>query len=168
MATQECPCGHLGDSRRSCTCTALQIAAYLARLSGPLLDRLDIQIQVPALSFDELTTPPQGEPSVKVRERVNKARARQQARLASAKSRLHCNAQMGPREIRAHCAINADGTALLKAAVDRLGLSARGFDRLLKVSRTIADIEGEEGIQVRHLAEAIQYRSLERRTPVGQ
>jgi magnesium chelatase family protein len=126
------------------------------------MDRLDIQVGVPALDFSELAAPPKSEPSEPVRARVNAARQRQMARLQSRSSGLHCNAQMGPREIRQHCAVDADGQALLKAAVDRLGLSARGFDRLLKVARTIADLDAMPKILVRHLAEAVQYRSLER------
>jgi len=163
-AMNPCPCGHRGDPRHECLCTPVQVANYLARLSGPLMDRLDIQVGVPALDFGELAAPPQSEPSEAVRLRVNRARQRQVERLQSKVSGLHCNAQMGPREIRQHCAVDADGSALMKAAVDRLGLSARGFDRLLKVARTIADLDGVPGILVRHLAEAIQYRSLERQS----
>ena len=161
-AMNPCPCGHLGDPRKACICSSQQIATYLSRISGPLLDRLDIQINVPALAFDDMAAPPRSEPSENVRVRVNAARLRQQARLKSAQSHLHCNAQMGPREIQTHCSVNADGQALLRTAVERLGLSARGFDRLLKVARTIADLEDQPSILVRHLAEAIQYRSLDR------
>jgi magnesium chelatase family protein len=132
------------------------------------MDRLDIQINVPALAFEELAAPPRSESSESVRQRVNAARGRQLARLGSAESGLYNNAQMGPREIQAHCQVDAHGHALLKAAVERLGLSARGFDRLLKVSRTIADLDGSEGIKSKHLAEAIQYRSLDRQAPVEQ
>jgi magnesium chelatase family protein len=161
-AMNPCPCGHRGDPRHECTCTPLQVANYLHRLSGPLMDRLDLQVGVPALNFSELAAPPNSESSETVRGRVNAARQRQARRLKSRSSGLHCNAQMGPREIREHCPVDADGQGLLKAAVDRLGLSARGFDRLLKVARTIADLEDAPSILVRHLAEAIQYRSLER------
>ena len=138
------------------------MATYLHRLSGPLMDRLDLQVGVPALNFAELAAPPASESSDVVRARVNAARQRQAKRLKPRDSGLHCNAQMGPREIRGYCQVDADGQGLLKAAVDRLGLSARGFDRLLKVARTIADLEDAPAILVRHLAEAIQYRSLER------
>jgi magnesium chelatase family protein len=162
MATQECPCGHLGDGRRTCSCTPQQLRSYVERLSGPLLDRLDIQVPVPALEFEVLAAPADGESSERVRGRVNAARALQNRRLRSADSGLHCNAQMGPREIREHCALDRDGLALLQAAVQRLGLSARGFDRLLKVARTVADLDAAERIQVRHLAEAVQYRGLDR------
>lgn len=164
-AMNPCPCGHRGDPRKACICTPLQVAQYLSRLSGPLMDRLDIQIHVPALAFDELAAPPKSETSEAVRQRVNAARKVQQERLKSAESGLHCNAQMGPREIQAHCVVDAAGQGLLKLAVDRLGLSARGFDRLLKVARTIADLEGSEGIKSKHLAEAVQYRSLDRQAP---
>jgi magnesium chelatase family protein len=163
-AMNPCPCGHRGDLRHECTCTPLQVATYLHRLSGPLMDRLDLQVGVPALNFSELAAPPRSEPSEAVRGRVNAARLLQARRLQSRSSGLHCNAQMGPREIREHCRVDADGQGLLKAAVDRLGLSARGFDRLLKVARTIADLEDAPAILVRHLAEAIQYRSLERQS----
>ena len=161
-AMNPCPCGHRGDPRHECLCTPQQVANYVHKLSGPLLDRLDLQVSVPALNFSELAAPPLSEGSDTVRARVNAARQRQVGRLRSKESGLHCNAQMGPREIREHCPVDKDGEALLKAAVDRLGLSARGFDRLLKVARTIADLAGDERILVRHLAEAIQYRSLER------
>ena len=117
---------------------------------------------MPALDFDELSAPPKSEPSSAVRERVNAARLRQNARLKPAETHLYSNAQMGPREIREHCAVDEAGQQLLRVAVDRLGLSARGFDRLLKVSRTIADLQGDESILPKHLAEAIQYRSLDR------
>jgi magnesium chelatase family protein len=160
-AMNPCPCGHRGDPRKACSCSPQQVASYLSRLSGPLMDRLDIQINVPALAFDELSAPPKSEGSDAVRLRVNAARARQQARLKG-KHGVHCNALMGPREIRAHCGIDAAGTALLKTAVERLGLSARGFDRLLKVARTIADLEDAPSILSKHLAEAVQYRSLDR------
>jgi magnesium chelatase family protein len=161
-AMNPCPCGHLGDTRKACTCNPMQISSYMARLSGPLMDRLDIQINVPALDFDELSRPPKSESSATVRERVNAARLRQGVRLKSAQSGLHCNAQMGPREIQAHCEVDQAGRDLLRLAVDRLGLSARGFDRLLKVARTVADLDGAESIGPKHLSEAIQYRSLDR------
>jgi magnesium chelatase family protein len=161
-AMNPCPCGHRGDPRKECSCTPQQIAYYLSRLSGPLMDRLDIQIPVPALAYEELAAPPKAEGSEAVRLRVNAARSRQQARLKAAASGIHCNALMGPREIQAHCAVDPAGQALLKLAVERLGLSARGFDRLLKVARTIADLDEAEKIQSKHLAEAIQYRSLDR------
>ena len=164
-AMNPCPCGHLGDGRKECSCSPRQVLQYLARLSGPLMDRLDIQVHVPALAFEELAAPPAGEASESVRARVNAARAIQNRRLNSSDSGLHCNAQMGPREIREYCALDKDGLALLKAAVDRLGLSARGFDRLLKVARTIADLDAQERVLVRHLAEAVQYRTLDRETP---
>jgi len=167
-AMNPCDCGYLGDPRKSCVCTPPQVLKYLARLSGPLLDRLDIHVNVPALDFDQLSAPPAGEDSASVRVRVNAARARQTRRLRGSSGGPHCNAQMGPSQIREHCALDRDGLALLKAAVDRLGLSARGFDRLLKVARTVADLDGQESILVRHLAEAIQYRGLDREAPNGR
>ncbi|MGH7441874.1 MAG: YifB family Mg chelatase-like AAA ATPase, partial [bacterium] len=161
-AMNPCPCGKLGDPRKACTCTPPQVARYLARISGPLLDRMDIHALVPALPFEQLSSAPQGEDSATVRARVNAARERQTQRLKGAVGGPHCNAQMGPGQIREHCALDTDGQALLKAAVERLGLSARGFDRLLKVARTIADLDSQDRIQVRHLSEAIQYRGLDR------
>ena len=161
-AMNPCPCGHLGDPRKACTCTPLQVSSYLARLSGPLLDRMDIQVQVPALAYEDLASKSTAEPSSAVRDRVNAARTRQTARLRSLASPAHCNAQMGPREIRVACALDSAGEKLLKLAVDRLGLSARGFDRLLKVARTVADLEGAANVTPQHLSEAIQYRALDR------
>jgi magnesium chelatase family protein len=161
-AMNPCPCGYLGDPKGSCVCTPPQIARYRSRLSGPLLDRLDLQVSVPALAFSELSAAPEGEDSQTVRSRVNAARALQGARLKGAGPGLYCNAQMGPKEIREHCALDADGAALLEGVSRRMGLSARSFDRILKVARTIADLEGEGRVRTRHLAEAVQYRGLER------
>ncbi len=128
-------------------------------MSGPLLDRLDLRVRVPALDFRTLTSGPAGEDSEKVRARVEAARARQARRFGA--TGPSCNARMDPAMLRRHCALDQAGMDLMRAAMERLGLSARGFDRVLKVSRTIADLEAEERIASRHLAEAIQYRGFE-------
>jgi magnesium chelatase family protein len=163
-AMNPCPCGHLGDTRKACVCTENQIAHYLARLSGPLLDRIDLHIEVPALPYTELSSKPQSESSESIRGRVNAARHLQLERLRAFASPAYCNAQMGPREMRAFCELDAAGHATLRLAVERLGLSARAHDRILKVARTIADLAKSVNIEVAHLAEAIQYRGLDRRS----
>jgi len=161
-AMNPCPCGYFTDPQRPCTCSPQQIQRYRSRVSGPLLDRIDLHLDVPPLRYRELTTDSQGEPSEQVRDRVKGARALQQERFK--RTRTFCNAQMGVKQIRRHCAIGPDGQALLEIAIERLGLSARAHDRILKVARTIADLEGHEMIRTDHLAEAIQYRTLDRRS----
>ncbi|NJD69635.1 MAG: ATP-binding protein, partial [candidate division NC10 bacterium] len=161
-AMNPCPCGFFTDPQRPCTCSPQQIQRYRSRISGPLLDRIDLHLDVPPLRYRELTTDSQGESSEQVRTRVKQARAAQQERFR--RTRTFCNAQMGVKQIRRHCTIGSDGQALLEAAIERLGLSARAHDRILKVARTIADLEGHETIRTDHLAEAIQYRTLDRRT----
>ncbi len=157
-AMNPCQCGYFGDSRRPCHCSPLQVQRYRTRVSGPLLDRIDIQIEVPAVPYKELASERRGEPSRKVRERVEEARRIQQRRLGPTKS----NARMTPRQFREHCRIDRDGHRLLEAAVNRLGLSARAFDRILKVARTVADLEGSPAVTAPHLSEAVQYRSFDR------
>jgi magnesium chelatase family protein len=163
MATQGCPCGHLGDARKNCVCTPQQISKYLGKLSGPLLDRIDIHVEVPSLQYEELSSSKTAEPSSAIRERVNAARARQEARYQSKGKGPHCNAQMGPKLLRKHCQLDSTSQQMIKKAVEKLGLSARAYDRILKVARTIADLEGQEAIAPEHLSEAIQYRTLDRR-----
>ena len=133
----------------------------MTRISGPLLDRIDIHIEVPAVKFKELTSKHQGEPSAAIRERVNLARGRQLERLKDEK-RMFCNAHMESQDIRRYCIIDQESTDLLRRAISKLGLSARAYDRIIKVSRTIADLEGYADIAPQHVAEAIQYRSLDR------
>jgi len=157
-AMNPCPCGYLADARRTCTCSPAAIRRYRARVSGPLLDRIDIHIEVPALAYDDLANKQSGEDSAQIRQRVNAARQRQLDRFAG---ELFCNAQMSTRHIRRHCSLDAAGQALLEKAMARLGLSARAYDRILKVARTIADL-ADAPIQSQHLAEAIQYRALDR------
>jgi magnesium chelatase family protein len=134
---------------------------YLSKISGPLLDRIDIHIEVTPVPFDKLSEERRGEPSVEIRKRVIKARDIQTKRFSDLKS-IHYNAQMGVKQIREHCALEKISKELLKTAMERLNLSARAYDRILKVSRTIADLEGATSIQGDHISEAIQYRSLDR------
>ena len=160
-AMNPCPCGYYGDPTRSCTCPPQHIQRYRAKVSGPLLDRIDIHIEVPAVKFKELSSERKGEPSVKIRERVEHARAIQQNRFQNEKD-LFSNADMQAAEIRKFCKIDDTGQELLKTAINKLGLSARAYDRILKVSRTIADLAMVESIIPAHISEAIQYRSLDR------
>jgi magnesium chelatase family protein len=158
-----CPCGYYNHPDKDCVCTPGNIQRYMNKISGPLLDRIDIHIEVVPVSYDELSTSERKENSEAIRERVIKAREKQSERYADYES-IHANAQMSSRMIREYCEINEAGKNLLKKAMENLGLSARAYDRILKVARTIADLEGTENIQSFHLAEAIQYRSLDRET----
>lgn len=160
-AMNPCPCGHLGDSRHDCRCPPGLVERYRARISGPLLDRIDLHVEVPALSLRELRASP-GEPSADVGARVRAARERQLRRFG-ADSPNPINAALEDRELRRACALDAAGQALLDAAFQRLGLSARALTRILKVARTIADLAGRDRIAAAHVAEAIQYRALDRR-----
>jgi magnesium chelatase family protein len=160
-AMNPCVCGFLTDPQKECICTPIQIQRYRSRVSGPLLDRIDIQIEVPGLRYQELASKDAGENSSAIRQRVNRARAIQLQRFE--KTKIHANAQMGAREIRRHCIVKEDADKLLETAINKLGLSARAYSRVLKVGRTIADLAGVENIEASHIAEAIQYRSLDRR-----
>ena len=160
-AMNPCPCGFFTDPQKECVCTPLQIQRYRSRVSGPLLDRIDIQVEVPALRYQDLASRDAGESSEVIRQRVNNARAIQLQRFN--KRTIHGNAQMGARDIKRHCLLKEDAEKLLENAINRLGLSARAYSRVLKVGRTIADLVGSEEIQSSHIAEAIQYRSLDRR-----
>jgi magnesium chelatase family protein len=159
-AMNPCPCGFLTDPQKECVCTPLQIQRYRSKVSGPLLDRIDIQVEVPGLRYQELATKDAGESSEVIRRRVNAARVLQHQRFE--KTKLHSNAQMGTREIKRYCSVQDDAEKLLEIAINKLGLSARAYSRVLKVGRTIADLAGAENIESSHIAEAIQYRSLDR------
>jgi magnesium chelatase family protein len=160
-AMNPCPCGFFGDATRECHCSPPQIQRYVSKISGPLLDRIDIHIEVPAVKYKELRGDTEIESSASVRERVLRARKIQLDRYKDEK-RLYANAQMPPKLIRKHCAITSDGERLLETAIQRLGLSARAHDRILKVARTIADLDQAESVTAKHLGEAVQYRSLDR------
>jgi magnesium chelatase family protein len=160
-AMNPCPCGFLTDPQKECVCTPLQIQRYRSKVSGPLLDRIDIQVEVPTLRYQELAAKDAGDTSNVIRQRVNAARDLQLRRFE--KSKLHANAQMGTREIKRYCPVKEDAEKLLETAINKLGLSARAYSRVLKVGRTIADLAGAEDIHASHIAEAIQYRSLDRR-----
>ena len=162
-AMNPCPCGFFTDAQRECTCSPLAIQRYRSRISGPLLDRIDIHIEVPAVRYKELTDKNAGEGSAAIRERVDRAREIQLQRFAGMP--FFCNAKMGARELRTHCQVESAAERLLELAINRLGLSARAYTRILKVSRTIADLDGGGPIHAHHVSEAIQYRSLDR-TPL--
>jgi magnesium chelatase family protein len=161
-AMNPCPCGFLGDERHECRCSHTQIHRYRSKISGPLLDRIDIHVEVPAVAYRELAGQGvRGASSAEMARRVAEARQRQTQRFAG--TPIHCNAQMRSRHIRRFCPVDAGGHQLLENAVDRLGLSARAYNRVLKIGRTIADLEASNAITPRHIGEAIQYRSLDRR-----
>jgi magnesium chelatase family protein len=155
-AMNPCPCGYHGDSEKNCTCSANVVARYQKRISGPLLDRIDIHVDVPRVNYEKLSGTRQGEPSHAVRERVAAARVVQAKRFKG--TRLRTNADMGPAEVREHCRLDEAGQRLMQAAMRQLHLSARAYHRVLKLARTIADLAGVNDIGPAHLAEAIQYR----------
>ncbi|MBI5971278.1 MAG: YifB family Mg chelatase-like AAA ATPase [Deltaproteobacteria bacterium] len=159
-AMNPCPCGHFGDLHKECTCTPMQIMNYRSRISGPLLDRIDIHCTVPAVRFRELSSEAVAETSSEVKKRVDKARGVQAERFKDKK--VSSNARIPARLVKKYCPICKDSMRLLETAVDRLGLSARAYTRILKVSRTIADLEGAKDILPHHVSEAIQYRTLDR------
>ncbi|MDD6483135.1 MAG: YifB family Mg chelatase-like AAA ATPase [Clostridiales bacterium] len=156
-----CKCGYFGDSRRSCTCTEAQISKYRGKISGPLLDRIDIQVEVAAVDYDDLSSMKKGEESARIKERVNRARQLQLERYKGMK--IYSNSQLTAGMIDEFCRIDSQTNIMLKAAFETLGLSARAHSRILKVARTIADLAGEKDIKAEHIAEAIQYRSLDRK-----
>jgi magnesium chelatase family protein len=159
-AMNPCPCGFYSDPQHECTCTIPQIQRYRSRVSGPLLDRIDIHIEVPAVRYQDLAQWQEGEASLHIRERVKRARVIQHERFQG--KRVFCNAQMTSRHLKRYCQIDQEGNRLLEMAMTKFGLSARGYTRILKVARTIADLEGGETIAPHHLSEAIQYRTLDR------
>jgi magnesium chelatase family protein len=155
-AMNPCPCGFYGDPVKDCTCSPMAIARYQKRISGPLLDRIDIHVEVPRVDYDKLADKRNAETSAAIRARVQEARERQLHRFAG--TGLTCNAEMGPTEVRNCCAVEPSAEKLLKAAMQQLHLSARAFHRVLKLARTIADLAASDDILANHVAEAIQYR----------
>ena len=160
-AMNPCPCGHYGDKHRVCRCTPPQVQKYRAKISGPLLDRIDLHIEVGALDENELVNAPNGESSAKIRERVGTARGVQTARFKGCK--IHSNSQMEPTHLQKHCALDRKCETLLRHAIREFNLSARAYDRILRVARTVADLSGSETIAEQHIFESINYRALDKR-----
>lgn len=161
-AMNPCPCGYYGDLKRTCRCSPLQRERYRQRISGPLLDRIDLHVEAPAIEYKELAATELGEPSKAIRQRIVKARDLQQQRF-STQQKMKCNARMSPTQLREHCALKKESQELLKKAITELNFSARAYDRILKVARTIADLGDAKSIETEHLLEALSYRSLDRR-----
>ena len=159
-ALNPCPCGYRSDPRRDCNCTPPQVEKYMGKISGPLLDRIDIHVEVPAAEFKELSSTKPGTSSATIREQVINARKAQLERFSG--TSINYNAQMTSRQIREYCKLNAECMNILKISVNELGLSARAHDKVLRLSRTIADLEASTDIEVHHLTEAINYRMLDR------
>ena len=161
MAAQNpCPCGYLSDPEKHCICTPTQIIRYQKKVSGPILDRIDIHIEVPRIKYDKLASDKVAEESAKVKIRVESARQKQKARFKGTK--IKSNAKMGVKEVKKYCWLDDDAEKLIGTAVDSMKLSARVYHRLLKLARTIADLEGAENIKSSHIAEALQYRPKEK------
>jgi magnesium chelatase family protein len=160
-AMNPCACGYFGDPKRDCRCTPTQIQGYRNRLSGPLLDRIDLHVEVPAIRYQDLAAAAPGEASALIRQRVIAARGLQQERFRTLR-RVHNNAGMRTRDIQKWCGLTSDAQDVIKQAITQLNFSARAYDRILKVARTIADLAGLETIEPRHVSEAIQYRALDR------
>jgi magnesium chelatase family protein len=156
-AMNPCPCGYYGDAVKACTCSSSTITRYQKRLSGPLLDRIDIHVEVPRVNYEKLSDDRLGEPSEMVRSRVEAARQMQRGRFG--KGHVHHNADMGVAEVRKFCSLNAEGSALIKSAMSQMQLTARAYHRVIKLARTIADLAGTAQIAPNHLAEALQYRA---------
>jgi magnesium chelatase family protein len=160
-AMNPCPCGFFGDPKNECTCSPITVQRYRAKISGPLMDRIDIHIEVPAVKFEDLASLSEGDSSESIRQRGQRAREIQHTRFKG-QSGIFANAHMTTNDLKTYCQLNDDSMNLIRQAIDHLGLSARAYDRILKVSRTIADLAGLEQIQTEHVAEAIQYRTLDR------
>ena len=156
-AMNPCKCGWYGDPSGRCRCSEAAVESYRSRISGPMLDRIDIVVEVPAVHFEDLRTRAEAEPSAAVKQRVNAARRIQNRRFGTGGM---CNARMGPEEMRRYCDLSEESAALMKDAFEAMGLTARSYDRILKVARTVADLDGSETIEPHHIAEAIQYRAV--------
>jgi len=156
-----CRCGYFGDKNHTCTCPPQSIKKYIGKISGPLLDRIDLHAEVSSLSYDELSSSSLSESSDSIKKRVNNARSIQKKRYEG--TAIHSNAELYPELLRKYCALGKEEHKLLRTAFDNMGLSARAYDRILKVARTIADLEGSENICSEHIFEAIQYRTLDRK-----
>ncbi len=160
IAFNPCPCGYLGDLKHNCKCTPTQVQRYESRLSGPLLDRIDMHLEVPSVPYKDMSSADSGESSALIKERVQQARSIQKKRFEQRKN-YYSNGQMTPKDIKKFCILDTPSEKLLEKAVDRLGLSARSYHRILKISRTIADLDQSENLQTKHIAEAVQYRRLD-------
>lgn len=160
-AMNPCPCGYFGHPTRKCTCTPKMVSKYLSKISGPMLDRLDLHVEVPAVDFDNLTSNVQNETSEKIKKRVNEARQIQNLRYKN--TQIKCNAKITADILQKSCMITPKAQNLLKIAFEKLGMSARAYDRILKIGRTIADLDKSETIDTQHISEALQYRSLDRK-----
>lgn len=163
-AMNPCPCGYLGDPSHACSCTPIAIRRYRSRISGPLLDRIDLHVEVPAVAYRDFSGSQQAESSAAIADRVLRVRRVQQQRFEG--TNAHCNAQMNARLIKKHCELDGEGHRMLELAGEKLGFSARSYSRILKVARTVADLGGSAAIRTPHLAEAIQYRNLDRKLPI--
>jgi magnesium chelatase family protein len=160
-AMNPCPCGYFGDLKRECRCGPVQVQRYRQRISGPLLDRIDLHIEVPAVEYRDVASDRAEESSATIRQRVARARERQQERFRN-DLKVNCNARMATRQLKQHCKLSQDSQELIRMAMSELNLSARAYDRILKVSRTIADLDGKSDIAPEHVSEAIQYRTFDR------
>jgi magnesium chelatase family protein len=160
-AMNPCPCGYFGDLKRECRCGPAQVQRYRQRVSGPLLDRIDLHIEVPAVEYRDVASERTEETSATIRDRVIRARKRQQERFRS-DAKVNCNARMATRHLKQHCKLNQDSQELIRVAMNELNLSARAYDRILKVARTIADLDAQTEISPEHVSEAIQYRTFDR------
>lgn len=161
-AMNPCKCGYFGHPTKKCTCSPADIKKYMSKISGPLLDRIDIQIEMPSLSYAEITDTTPAEKSADIRSRINRARSFAHERYKN-EEKLFCNAELSPRQIQKYCVMSEKASAMLKKAFEKLGLSARGYDRILRVARTVADLAGSETIEENHIAEAIRFRTLDRK-----
>jgi magnesium chelatase family protein len=160
-ATNPCKCGYFGDPKRECRCSPNDVQRYRDRISGPLLDRIDIHVEVPAVQYQDISSKTPGESSTAIRERVEKARGIQRTRFAKS-PKVRCNARMSAQLLKRHCALDEAAEGMMKMAMTELNFSARAYDRILKVARTIADLAESENILADHVGEAIQYRTLDR------